>query len=276
SCLSTGWSAPSSDFPLPRRNRMTRTLTSTPRRTRRAGGLVASAAALALLVSACGGNGDEPDATPTSSGSQTSTAPESIDPPQIAFTTSFFPATYLNTRFGPIEYGPELGMDYSEDDYTIFDGHATAMQALLSGSADIIGGSFISNVLLREQGQDLQLFCPFNNGDTLVLVGRNGINSAEQLFDPATRVAIDSPGGAGSLVFNALLEHLGSDQLVDDLPNTTILESSSLRATALSSDQVDASVIQTAQYVARQDDVDDRALMASFGGDVDNVVMQAY
>ena len=30
--------------------------------------------------------------------------------------------------------------------------------------------------------------------------GRNGVNTASQLFDPSTRVGIDSPGGAGAIV----------------------------------------------------------------------------
>src|SRR5690606_33793789 len=108
------------------------------------------------------------------------------------------------------------------------------------------------------------------------LVGRNGITKAEQLFDPNTRVATDSPGGAGALVFNALLEHLDAPGLVDDIPNTQILASSSLRATAIESDQVDAAVIQMQQYVGMKDSISDLTLLASFAEDVDDVVMQAY
>lgn len=238
----------------------------------RAYGLGAVAVALTALVAACS-SGAAADPDPTAGDGS---AVAGVDPPKVAFTTSYFPATYLNTRYGPIEYGPEYGMDYTEDDYTVFDSHATAMQAMLSGSADIIGGSFVSDALLREQGQDIQVFCPFVNGDTLALVARNGITTADELFDPSTRVATDSPGGAGSLVFNALLEHMDAPGLVDDLPNTTILESSSLRATALASDQVDAAVIQMQQYLDMQDEVPDATVLASFADDVSGVVMQAY
>ena len=49
------------------------------------------------------------------------------------------------------------------------------------------------------------MFCPYVSMDDFVLAGANGVNNAGQLFEPSTRVGIDSPGGAGAIVLNALL-----------------------------------------------------------------------
>ena len=254
--------------------------------------------ALLMLAAACGGGGDaaeepaaeaptteaapadtatgETPAEETAGTSPTAAAPaDGVEAPQVAF-TSPVQASYVNTRYGPVTYGPDFGLNISEDDFTTFDSHSTATQTALSGRADIVGGSFISHILVRQAGQDFEVFCPFLNLDDIVLVGRNGVDSVDDLFDPSTRVAVDSPGGAGAMMLNAILQANEAQGTVEDLPNTTILESSGLRATAFAADDADATVIHLPQFTQAQGEVDDGVVVASLYEDVPVFIKEAF
>lgn len=231
-------------------------------------GRAAVVATAVAVLAACGTSDPGSDDDGSTDGGEVTT-------PRVAFTTNPQP-TYVNTWDGPITHGGQFGFDFSKDDFTIFESHSTGTQALLSGEAEVLGGSFISTAALREKGQDLRVFCPFNNADTLALVARNGITTAEQVFDPETRVATDSPGGAGSMVMNALFEALDAPGLIDDLTNTQILESSSLRANAFAADQVDVAVIHVQQFAKAESEVPDGVILATLADDVPELIMQAF
>lgn len=221
---------------------------------------------VSLLLAGCGGGEQAAE-------SGSAEAPASV--PVVAFTTDVQP-TYVNTRYGPIAEGSKFDLAFTPDDLKVFESHTVATQAALSGEAQIVGGSFISTVLLQQQGQDMKVFCPFNNSDTLALVGRNGVDSVDDLFKDSTRVGTDSPGGAGAMVMDAMLEAKEAPGLLKDIPNTSILESSSLRANAFAAGQVDAAVIHLRQFDAAKAEVPDGVVIATLADDVPDMIMQAF
>ena len=96
------------------------------------------------------------------------------------------------------------------------------------------------------------MFCPFVSMDDFVLAGANGVDNASQLFDPSTRVGIDSPGGAGAIVLNAMLSGVGEQRDVDEIPNQQIIESSSARTATWAAGGLDATVMHDTQYDGAQ------------------------
>lgn len=200
---------------------------------------------------------------------------EELTAPRVALTSSTQPS-YVHTVYGPITYGEAYGLAMTIDDFIIFDSHATATQSVLAGEADIVGGSLVSHLLLRQAGQDFKIFCPFISQDDFVLAARNGIDSLDALNDPATRVAVDSPGGAGDIILNALLQATGTGLTVQDLPNTTVLESSGLRTNAFAADQVDVTIIHLPQFESALEEAPDGVILASLYEDVPVFVKEAF
>ena len=119
-------------------------------------------------------------------GSGVVTAQDEMEAPTVALTSPTQPS-YVHTVYGPLTHGADFGLPMTMDNFLIFDSHSTATQAALAGEADIVGGSLVSHLLLRQAGQDFQIFCPFITQDDFLLVGRNGIETVEQLADPDTR-----------------------------------------------------------------------------------------
>ena len=194
---------------------------------------------------------------------------------KVAVTAPTQPS-FVETIYGPVKYGAEFGLDITEDDFRIFDSHATATQTVLAGQADIVGGSFISHLLIRERGLDFKIFCPFVNMDDFVMAGRNGVTEVEQLFDPETRVAIDSPGGASGVILNAMLQAAGTGKTIADLPNVRILESSALRSSVFVADGVDATVIHLTQFKQAAEQVSDAVIITTLYKDVPVFIKEAF
>lgn len=240
-------------------------------------------ASLLVLLASCGG-GDASDTGETASGadapaqetggSAEESAATSLETPQIAFTSPAQPS-YVNTRVGPLTYGPEFGLEFTEEDFTVFESHSTATQTTLSGRADIVGGSFVSHALVREAGEDFKVFCPFVSLDDFVLAGRNGVDSIEQLFESETRVAIDSPGGAGAMILNSMLQAADAGT-IEDIPSTTVLESSGQRTTAFAADEVDATVIHLTQFNQALAEAPDGVVITSLYEDVPVYIKEAF
>lgn len=223
----------------------------------------AAVGALALVSTACGsGGGDSPSAADGES-------------PRIAFTSEVQPS-YVNTRFGPIEYGSEFGLEISKDDFHVFDSHSTATQTALSGRAEIVGGSFASHLLVREQGTDFKSFCPFINLDDYMFVGRNGVDSVDDWFKPNTTVGVDSPGGAAAMAVNAMLEANDASGLVNDIPNTKILQSSGLRTSAFVSGEVDATIIHLLQFNQAKEQVPDATVISKMYEDLPFYIKESF
>jgi len=247
----------------------------------------------ALALAACGGGEptatpvpEEAEAAPTEAPEEEEAAPteapeeeaeEMAEPtaPRVALTSPTQPS-YVETIYGPIKYGPEFGLNMTADDFTIFDSHATATQSALAGQADIVGGSLVSHLLVREAGEDFKVFCSFINLDDFVIAGRNGVTEVEQLFDPDVRVAVDSPGGAAEIILNAMLQGAGTGQTVADIPNQNILESSGLRTSAFVADEVDATVIHLGQFNQAAEEVPDAVIITTLYGDAPVFIKEAY
>ena len=143
-------------------------------------------------------------------------------------------ASTIPLVYGVGHYGPDFGLAIGvEQSVTKFDSHTDAVQTFLDGKAQVMGTSFSAILDAREQGQDVKIFCPYVSMDDFVLAGANGVNTAGQLFDPSTRVGIDSPGGAGAIALNAMLSGVGEQRDVDEIPTQQIIESSSARTSAV-------------------------------------------
>ncbi len=216
---------------------------------------------------------DAPEGTATEDDAPEEAAVEDLGRLTIATSTSPIP-DLVNAWVGPIDYGEEFGLSIERDDVIEFDAHSTATQTVLSGQADVVQGSFVSHLVLRETGQDFQVFCPGFNGGDFVFVGSNGVDSLEDLLDPETSVALDSLGGSGHLVANALLRPV--DAVQEDLPNTTILTSSGQRTTAFANGDVDATVIHLYQLRQAEDQVEDPVILATLYEDAPVYITNSF
>ncbi len=169
----------------------------------------------------------------------------------------------------PLVYGVghnagDFGLDLNvEQNITIFDSHIDPVKTLLDGKAQVLATSVSAILDAREQGENVKLFCPYVSQDDFVLAGANGVKTAGQLFEPSTRVGVDSPGGAGAIVLNALLSGIGESRDVDEIPNQKIIESSSARTDAWAAGQLDATVIHDTQYDSARGTVKQPVLIAT-------------
>ncbi|PRB18414.1 ABC transporter substrate-binding protein [Microbacterium sp. MYb62] len=194
---------------------------------------------------------------------------------RVALTANIQPSL-VPLVFGIDNYAEKLGLDMSVDEsVTIFDSHTTGTQTVLGGRAEVLGASVASILTVRERGEDFRIFCPYVSMDDFVLAGANGVTEIDQLFDPETRVAIDSPGGAGAIILNALLMGNGEKRSIQEIPNQQILESSGLRTTAFAAGQVDATVIHEDQFTSAATQVKDAARIATLYEDVEVFVKEA-
>lgn len=158
-------------------------------------------------------------------------------------------ASQIPLIYGVDRNGGDFGLAISvEQNVTKSDSHTTAVQTFRDGKAQVMATSFSAILDSREQGEDLKIFCPYVSMDDFVLAGANGVNSAGQLLDPSTRVGIDSPGGAGAIVLNAMLSGVGEPRDVDEIPTPRIIESSSARTAEWAAGGLDATVIHDTQY----------------------------
>ncbi|SRX79701.1 ABC transporter substrate-binding protein [Mycolicibacterium parafortuitum] len=173
-------------------------------------------------------------------------------------------ASQLPLVYGVDRNGHDFGLALSaEQNITKFDTHTDAVQTLLDDNAQVLATSTSAILDTREHGHDVKMFCPYVSMDDFVLAGANGVNSAGQLFEPSTRVGIDSPGGAGAIVLNALLSGVGEHRDVHEIPNPQIIESSRGRTAAWASGQLDATVIHDTQYDSAHATVDRPVLIAT-------------
>jgi ABC-type nitrate/sulfonate/bicarbonate transport system substrate-binding protein len=201
----------------------------TRRRFLQYGGVLGSAA----LLAACGGDDED--------GGGTGGQPATDLKVRIAYTAGTFPSI-VNGKVGPLDYGNQFGLNITEGDLLTFDSHATATQAVLSGNADVLAGSFSATLLLIQQGQEFKYFCPFSNGNDLLLLGTGQVDSVQKLTERSTRIGIDSVGGLVNFVTNALLAAKGVSVNVETL-NTQIIEDSPLRTAALVNGDIQAALV---------------------------------
>jgi ABC-type nitrate/sulfonate/bicarbonate transport system substrate-binding protein len=199
--------------------------------------LIAVTAALSIGIAACGGDDDDGGGGGGDGGG------ESAGPDRVKLAvTSFATLGDVPIVTAAVEAGEEFNVTASEDDVTRFDSHATAMQVLLSGGADVISGSFVSDLKLVEQGRDLKVFCQVQNATEENVVGTHDVDSYEQFMEDAV-VTVDSPGGTADYFMNFYLFTEDAGFFVKDLPNVKILEDGDQRLSALQNGEADASVI---------------------------------
>ena len=174
----------------------------------------------------------------------------------------------LTSLFGPIYYGHEFGLDFRKEDFLIFQSHAIATQSVLANQTAILGGSLVAHLLIRERGQDFKIFCSQTNLDDFVAVGRNGVTTLEQFFDPNVRVGIDSAGGAGEIILNAMFQAAGIKKRLADIPHTRLIESSGLRTLVFVANDVDATVIHLTQFNQAAREIPDATIISALYEDV--------
>jgi NitT/TauT family transport system substrate-binding protein len=147
--------------------------------------------------------------------------------------------SYIPQAKGPIIFGPEFGLRQKDSDIKEFGSHATAVQVLLSGRADIGAGSFTSFAQVAQRGVDLVSFCPIHGDASEILVGVGEVTELSQVKDPSVRVGVDSSGGLINFIMNAVFRSRGLGITVDDLNNVKVLEDGSLRLAGLASGEID-------------------------------------
>ncbi len=126
----------------------------------------------------------------------------------------------------------------------------------------------IAHLLILERGQDFKIFCSQTNLDDFVAVGRNGVTRLEQFFDPNVRVGIDSAGGAGEIILNAMFRAAGMEKRLADIPHTRLIESSGLRTSVFVADGVDATVIHLTQFKQAASEIPDATIISALFEDV--------
>jgi NitT/TauT family transport system substrate-binding protein len=235
-----------------------------------AGGVV-SMGALSAFVAACGGD----EAASKDSGAAGGGTAKIVKP-KIGLSSSP-QASYLPVIAGPIMVGTKFGLPaMTKDDFTIFDSSTTLTQSALSGQVDVGGQSTIAQLLLIDKGLPFKIFASYSVSDDFVIASRGDVKSLEQLKDPKTVVAVDSPGGAGQAVFDAMLKSAGAGFLSGDIPKKIVVESSGERASALAGGDCDATVIHVVQANAIQKEKGDVNILAKLYGDVPNFMKEAY
>jgi ABC-type nitrate/sulfonate/bicarbonate transport system substrate-binding protein len=175
-------------------------------------------------------------------------------PLRIAMSASPQP-TNLAGMYGPVHYGNDFGLDITKDSFVYFEAHALAVQSVLSGQADIVGGSFVSEMLVQQAGQDFKAFCVWYGKADYLLVGRSGITRIEQLLDPQVRVSVDSPGGVADMALNMILQAEHINATTKTLANLHILESSAERRAAMQNNVVDVTILNVTAYRQLQADL---------------------
>jgi ABC-type nitrate/sulfonate/bicarbonate transport system substrate-binding protein len=129
------------------------------------------------------------------------------------------------------------------------------MQLLLSGQADVVGGSFVSDLQVIEKGQDLRVFCPAWRGFASRVIGVGDVTELEQVADPNTRIAVESPGGPVNFFFDLVLQTRGVDASTRTFENIAVIEDGPLRMGALANGDVDVALISASLVPQLVDEV---------------------
>ncbi|MCU1432594.1 MAG: hypothetical protein JWP95_1699 [Actinotalea sp.] len=193
-----------------------------------------------LLVACSGGTGDATSANPENGDGS------AIDSVRVAYTSNVGTAE-VAVYSAALEFGEEFGLSQREEDLQIFDSHGTAAQVVLSGGADVIAGSFLSDLQIIANGEPLRVFCPGNTGFDSRLVGVGDVTELEQMADPETRIAIESPGGPVNFLTDLVLRGRDVDINTTTMTNVTIIEDSPLRLAALANGDADVALLNPYQ-----------------------------
>jgi ABC-type nitrate/sulfonate/bicarbonate transport system substrate-binding protein len=216
---------------------------------------------------ACGDNSPSGSAAGGGSGAKKATKI------RVAYTASAFPSI-VNNRAGLLYYGKEFGLQVSKDDLQTFNDSATATQALFSGQADVLSGSFLSDLLVIQKGNPLRALVSVSNGNDLVMVGRDGIDSLEKVLGPDAIVATDSPGGLLNLIYNAIFVSKGKKVNVEDLAHAKPYGDSPPRTASFITGQTNVCLVHATDMPKVNKEVKDAVTIASLWEDVHGMIFE--
>jgi ABC-type nitrate/sulfonate/bicarbonate transport system substrate-binding protein len=128
-----------------------------------------------------------------------------------------------------------------------------AIQLLAAGKLDIIEGSVLGVLPAIANGVPIKAFCPYVSMAPNVMVGIGDVTSVDDLKDPKTRVAIESPGGPTVFATDLVLLNKNAGFTTADIPNQKILESHSLRYAALAAGDADTAIVDQQELRDLQD-----------------------
>jgi ABC-type nitrate/sulfonate/bicarbonate transport system substrate-binding protein len=232
-------------------------------------GSVLALGSVSTLLAACGGDDEEGSAS-------TGGGPGKVTNPKIGLSSNP-QASYPVVLAGPILYGAEFGIKgMTRDDITIFDSSTTLTQSALSGQVDVAGQSTTGHLLLIDKGQPFKIFCPYILSDDFVIASRGDVTELSQLKDSGVVVAVDSPGGAGQTIFDAMLLANNAGFLTSDLPKTVVIESSGERASALASGDCDVTVIHLPQANEAKQQAGKINILSKLYGEVPHFLKEGY
>jgi ABC-type nitrate/sulfonate/bicarbonate transport system substrate-binding protein len=234
---------------------------------------------LALVASACGGDGaDETTTTADTGGGETTTTGEGdgasttmsdpgectyeadrlrviIDtPPDFANASRYYWVEQLEERFGA--EGVEVTI-------SILEGSDSALRAIVAGQADLNIGALGAAVrLIAATGEGVKVLAADGGTTDYVLVAREGLETLDDLVE-GTTIGIRLPGDAGDVVTRAALTAAGFD--LDDFDFIEI-GGTSARVAALTSGQIDLGAAHVAEATVAMSNAPLNALL--FAGDV--------
>ncbi len=193
---------------------------------------------------------------------------------RVAYTASAFPSI-VNNRAGLFYYGKEFGLDVTKDDLQTFNDSATATQALFSGQADILSGSFLSDLLVIQKGNPLKVLVSVSNGNDLLMVGRDGIDTLDKVVGSKEAiVATDSPGGLLNLIYNAIFVANGKNVNVEDLPNAKPYGDSPPRTASFITGQTNVCLVHATDMPKVEAEVKDVVTIATLWEDVQGMIFE--
>ncbi len=244
----------------------------------RAPKLLAVAAVLVLIATACGGDEDDPSATGDTVAGEANYG-------EVKIVLSSSGVEDKVPQAGAWRFGADFGFpDQDEGDIQAVESHATATQLFFSGEADVLEATFIVVPQLVEQGQDVKAFCP-EEVDTLEHLMGVGISDIADITDPDIRVGIDSPGGLINYLMNhvfrarGLTDDAGEPLTVDDLENVIILEDGGLRLAALASGDINVGSLDLFEQEALTKQLGDEAdvnVLSVTAQDIDSAVGSVF
>lgn len=202
----------------------------------------------ALALTGCGGGdaGSTQGAGPADDTGSTEGA-ETYSDIKLARTSSL-DSGEINDVVGPLEFGPDYGLEMSESDIEDFQSPSTALQVVLSGQSNIVTGSAISILQGIESGLPVKLFCPQSAGYDTRIIATGDITSLEELGENLdVPIAIEGPGGPVNMLMDLVLDAQGMDYRSSDFTNPTILEDNPARLSALLNGDVQVTVLNAYQ-----------------------------
>jgi NitT/TauT family transport system substrate-binding protein len=133
----------------------------------------------------------------------------------------------------------------------------------------------MAQLLLIDKGLPFKIFTPYTLSDDFVIAANDKVKTIADLKKPGVVVGSDSPGGAGTTIFDAMLKSANAGFLLSDLKKKVTIESSGERASALASGDCDATIIHLPQAhdAGKERKVN---IVARLYGEVPNFLKETY